>query len=153
MDSTTLRRTVVALTAIGLLALPTTGAASGGGKDYTKNGATGDYAYGPLPPSGPAKDYDQNAATGDYSGWRSTQAPDAAPSSEPGSPALAQVATVAEAGGLDRSDAAIGAGAGATLAFGAVGLTAHVRRRRIVSPADRVAGGSGIVRRGPMTGT
>jgi uncharacterized protein (TIGR03382 family) len=142
MDSTTPRRTIVALTAIGLLALPTTAAASSGGKDYTQNGATGDYAYGPLPPSGPAKDYDQNAATGDYSGWRSTEAPDAAPSSEPVSPAPAQVAPVAEPGGVEWSDAAIGAGAGATLAFGAVGLTALVRRRRIVSPAG--AGSAGV---------
>lgn len=142
MDSTTPRRTIVALTAIGLLALPTTAAASGGGKDYSQNGASGDYAYGPLPRSGPAKDYDKNAATGDYSGWRSTEAPDAAPSSEPVSPASAQVATVAQPGGLDWSDAAIGAGAGATLAFSAVGLTALVRRRRIASPAG--AGSSGI---------
>jgi hypothetical protein len=142
MDSTTPRRTVLALIAIGLLALPTTGAASGGGKDYTQNGATGDYAHGPLAPSGPAKDYDKNAATGDYSGWRSTEAPDAAPSTEPVSPAPAQVATVAEPGGLDWSDAATGAGVGATLAFSAVGLMAVVRRRRIVSPAG--AGSSGV---------
>lgn len=142
MDSTTPRRTIVALSAIGLLALPTTGVASGGGKDYTKNGATGDYAYGPLPPSGPAKDYDKNAATGAYSGWRSTDPPDAAPSTEPVSPAPAKLATVAEPGGLDWSDAAIGAGVGATLAFGTLGLTAVVRRRRIVSPAG--AGSSGV---------
>jgi uncharacterized protein (TIGR03382 family) len=142
MDSTTPRRTIVALTAIALVALPTTGAASGGGKDYTKNGATGDYAYGPLPPSGPDKDYDKNAATGAYSGWRSTEPPDAAPSTEPVSPASAQVATVAEHRGLDWSDTAIGAGVGATLAFGALGLTAVVRRRRSVSPAG--AGSSGV---------
>jgi type II secretory pathway pseudopilin PulG len=142
MDSTMPRRTIVALTAIALLALPTTAAASGDGKDHTKNGATGDYAYGPLPPSGPAKDYDKNAATGAYSGWRSTEPRDAAPSTEPVSPSPAQVvATVADPGGLDWSDAAIGAGVGATLAFSAVGLTAVVRRRRIVSPAG--AGSSG----------
>ena len=29
------------------------------------NGATGDYAHGPLPPDPPAKDYSQNSATGD----------------------------------------------------------------------------------------
>jgi hypothetical protein len=34
-------------------------------KDYSKNGATGDYAHGPLPPDSPAKDYSKNAATGD----------------------------------------------------------------------------------------
>jgi hypothetical protein len=34
-------------------------------KDYSKNGATGDYAHGPLPPDAPAKDYSRNAATGD----------------------------------------------------------------------------------------
>jgi hypothetical protein len=34
-------------------------------KDYSKNGATGDYAHGPLPPEAPAKDYSKNAATGD----------------------------------------------------------------------------------------
>jgi hypothetical protein len=34
-------------------------------KDYGKNGATGDYAHGPLPPEVPAKDYSKNAATGD----------------------------------------------------------------------------------------
>jgi hypothetical protein len=144
MDSTTPRRTIVALTAIGLLVLPTTGAASGGGKDYTQNGASGDYAHGPLPPSGPAKDYDKNAATGDYSGRRSTEAPEAAPSSEPVSTSRAQVAPVAEPKGLDWSDATIGAGAGATLAFSAVGLTAVVRRRRIVSPAG--AGSSGAAK-------
>jgi hypothetical protein len=144
MDSTTPRRTIVALTAIGLLALPTTVAASGDGKDYAKNGATGDYAYGPPLPSGPAKDYDKNAATGAYSGWRSTERPDAAPSTEPVSPSPAQVATVAEPGGLDWSDTAIGAGIGVTLAFSAFGLTAVVRRRRIVSPAE--AGSSGVAR-------
>jgi hypothetical protein len=141
MDSTTPRRTIVALTAIALLALPTTAAASGGGKDYTKNGATGDYAYGPLPPSAPAKDYDKNAATGAYSGWRSTEPPDAAPSTEPVSPASAQVATVAEPGGFELSDAAIGAGVGVAFAIGAFGLTAVVRRRRIVSPARAESSG------------
>jgi hypothetical protein len=65
MDSTTPRRTTVALTAIALLALPTTAAASEG-KDYSKNAATSAYEHGPLPPSGPAKDYDKNAATGAY---------------------------------------------------------------------------------------
>jgi hypothetical protein len=143
MDSTTPRRTIVALTALALLALPTTAAASGDGKDYTKNGATGDYAYGPLP-SGPAKDYDKNAATGAYSGWRSTEPADTAPSTEPVSPSPAQVATVAEPGGLDWSDTAIGAGIGVTAAFSAFGLTAVVRRRRIVSPAE--AGSSGVAR-------
>jgi hypothetical protein len=142
MDPTTPSRTLLALIAIALLALPATGTASGGGKDYSQNGATGDYAYGPLPPSGPANDYNKNAATGDYSGRRSTEAPDAAPSTEPVSPAPAQVATVAEPGGLDWSDAAIGAGAGATLAFSALSLTAVVRRRRIVTPAG--AGSSGV---------
>jgi hypothetical protein len=34
-------------------------------KDYSMNGATGDYAHGPLPPDPPAKDYSQNSATGD----------------------------------------------------------------------------------------
>jgi hypothetical protein len=34
-------------------------------KDYSMNGATGDYAHGPLPPNPPAKDYSQNSATGD----------------------------------------------------------------------------------------
>lgn len=139
MDSTMPRRTIVALTAIALLALPTTAAASGDGKDYTKNGATGDYAYGP----GPAKDYDKNAATGAYSGWRSTEPRDAAPSTEPVSPSPAQVvATVPEPGGLDWGDAAIGAGVGATLACSAFGLTAVVRRRRIVSLGG--AGSSGV---------
>jgi hypothetical protein len=135
MDSTTPRRTIVALTALALLALPITAAASGDGKDYAKNGATGDYAYGPPLTSGPAKDYDKNAATGAYSGWRSTERADAAPSTEPVSSSPAQVATVAEPGGLDWSDAAIGAGVGAALAFSAFGLTAVVRHRRIVSPA------------------
>jgi hypothetical protein len=142
MDSTTPRRTIVALTAIALLALPITGAASGGGKDYTKNGASGDYAHGPLPPSGPAKDYDKNAATGVYSDWRSTERPDAAPSTVPVSPSPAQVATIAESGGFDWSAAAIGAGVVVALAFSALGLRAVVRRRRIASPAR--AGSSGV---------
>jgi hypothetical protein len=30
------------------------------------NAATGDYAHGPLPPSGSAKDYSKNGATGEY---------------------------------------------------------------------------------------
>ena len=29
--------------------------------------ATGDYAHGPLPPAAPTKDYSKNGATGDYS--------------------------------------------------------------------------------------
>jgi hypothetical protein len=44
---------------------------------------TGDYAHRPLPPAGPAKDYSKNGATGDYSpepqaqtGSRSDGAPD-----------------------------------------------------------------------------
>jgi hypothetical protein len=29
-------------------------------------GTTGDYAHGPLPPAAPAKDYSMNGATGDF---------------------------------------------------------------------------------------
>jgi hypothetical protein len=36
-----------------------------GVKDYSRDGATGDYAHGPLPPDAPAKDYSKKAATGD----------------------------------------------------------------------------------------
>jgi hypothetical protein len=134
MDSTTPRRTIVAVTAIALLALPATAAASGG-KDYAKNAATGAYERGPLPPSGPAKDYDKNAATGAYSGWRDTNGPEAARHTQPAGPSPAQVVTIAKPSGFDWSDAGIGAGVGIALAFSAVGLTAVVRRRRIVSPA------------------
>jgi hypothetical protein len=45
--------------------------------------SAGDYAHGPLPPAAPAKDYSKNGATGDYStepeaqtGSRSDDAPD-----------------------------------------------------------------------------
>jgi hypothetical protein len=45
--------------------------------------ATGDYAHGPLPPAAPSKDYSKNGATGDYStepeaqtGSRADGAPD-----------------------------------------------------------------------------
>lgn len=140
MDSTTHRRTVVALTAIALLALPNTAVSAA--KDYEKNAPTSAYAHGPLPPSDPAKDYDKNAATGDYSGRRSTERPEAAPSTEPVSPSPAQIVTVAAPSGFDWSDAAIGAGV--ALAIGALGLTTVVRRRRIVSPA--AAGRRGVTR-------
>jgi hypothetical protein len=35
--------------------------------------ATGDYAHGPLPPAAPTKDYSKNGATGDYSTRPDTQ--------------------------------------------------------------------------------
>jgi hypothetical protein len=44
--------------------------------------ATGDYAHGPLPPAAPTKDYSKNGATGDYSTQPNTQAgsrPDGGP--------------------------------------------------------------------------
>lgn len=140
MDSTTHRRTIVVLTAIALLALPTTAVSAA--KDYAKNAPTGAHAHGPLPPSDPAKDYDKNAATGDYSGRRSTDSPDAAPNTERVSPLPAQNVTVAGSSGFDWSDAAIGAGV--ALATGALGLTTVSRRRRIVSPA--AAGRRGVAR-------
>jgi hypothetical protein len=35
-------------------------------KDYSLNGATGDYARGPVQSDPPAKDYSKNSATGDF---------------------------------------------------------------------------------------
>jgi hypothetical protein len=35
-------------------------------KDYSLNGATGDFAHGPLASDPPAKDYSKNSATGDF---------------------------------------------------------------------------------------
>jgi hypothetical protein len=100
-------------------------------KDYSQNGATGDYARGPLPPPAPAKDYSQNAATGDYSrSWRA-EAP-----GEPVSAFPKQVVTAAKPGDVfSWDDAAIGAGVGLVLALVACGATVALARRRIASPA------------------
>jgi hypothetical protein len=100
-------------------------------KDYSKNGATGDYPHGPLPPPAPAKDYSKNAATGDYAGWRRAEAPGESVSASP-----VQVVTAAKPGDFfDWDDAAIGAGVGVVLALVAGGATAAAARRRIPSPA------------------
>jgi hypothetical protein len=109
--------TVLTVAAVALLAFPSV---AGGATDYSKNAATGDYAYGPLPPSGPAKDYSKNAATGEH-------APAATPS--------VQVIRVAADRGFAWDDASIGAGVALALALIALGATTAIRRRRIASAA------------------
>jgi hypothetical protein len=92
-------------------------------KDYSRGGATDDYAYGPLPPAAPVKDYSENAATGDFSGWRG-----AGESREPTSASPVRVVTAAEpADFFDWDDAAIGAGVGVVV--GGLAAVAVVRRR------------------------
>jgi hypothetical protein len=120
MKSRTHKSTVVALAAVALLALP---AVATSATDYSKNGATGDYAHGPLPPAVSAKDYSKNGATGDY-----------VPAETPS----VQVETVADNGGFAWDDAAIGAGVALALALIALGATTLIRRRR-ASPAGTTA--------------
>jgi hypothetical protein len=117
MTSRPRRSTIVALAAAALLAFP---AAASSAVDYSRNAATGDYAHGPLPPSGLTKDYSKNGATGDYT---------------PADTQSAQVVTVADNGGFDWGDAAIGAGVALAFALVALGATTVIRRRRFASPA------------------
>ena len=91
-------------------------------KDYSKNGATGDYA-----PAKVYKDYSKNGATGDFT--------PAVHHPVTVVPVVRTVRTAQSSRGFAWSDA--GAGAGVMLAIVLVaGLTARqVRRRRIPAPA------------------
>lgn len=111
-------------------------------KDYSKNGATGDYAHGPLPPPAPIKDYGMNSATGEYSGWRGVPEP-----REPVSASPVQVVTAAKPGDFfDWGDAAMGASVGFLFALFAGGTAVALTRRRIASPATE--GLAGLTRTG-----
>jgi hypothetical protein len=99
-------------------------------EDHSTGGRTGAFAHGPLPPPGPVKDYSKNGATGNYSAWRG-----AAASREPVSASPVQDVTAAKPGdAFDWDDAAIGAGVGVCLALVAGVATAAVARRRIALP-------------------
>ena len=107
---------------VAALALALAPAAAGAAslKDYSKNGATGDFA-----PAISHKNYSLNGATGDYTPATTTK---------PAAPTV-RVVRVTEDSGFAWSDAAAGAATVllVTLLAG-VGLR-RIRRRRIVAPS------------------
>jgi hypothetical protein len=85
-------------------------------KDYSQNGATGDYA-----PQKIYKDYSKNGATGDYSPPVTTTAP--------------AVRVAAAHQSFAWGDAALGSGSTLVLVMLAGASARRIRRRRIPAPA------------------
>jgi len=91
---------------------------SSGAKDYSRNSVSGDFTPA-KPSSAPVTDYSKNAATGKF---------------VPYVPAAAGTTPVGDTNpsddGSDWAIAAVGAGAGIALLFGAVGLSSRNARRQ-----------------------
>jgi hypothetical protein len=118
MGSKLSNRMVPSLAALALAVTPAA-AAAGPSKDYSKNGATGDYT-----PAIVHKNYSLNGATGDY----------AATSTTPVQPGV-RIVRVTESRGFAWSDAGVGA-ASVLLATLLAGLgTRRIRQRRIAPPS------------------
>ena len=118
MGSNLSRRIVLPLAALAL-ALASPGAAAAGtvGKDYSKNGATGEYA-----PAIVHKNYSLNGATGDY-----------VPQIKHAQPTV-RVVRVQQSPGFDWADAVVG-GITVLLAALLAGVTTRrIRSRRIAAP-------------------
>ena len=117
MGSTNYRRIAVPLSIAALALAPATGASAGQFKDYSQNGATGDYA-----PQRVFKDYSKNGATGDFT--------TAVTSSTPTTVAVAH-----DQSSFSWGAAAVGAASTLILVLLVGATSRRVRRRRIPAPS------------------
>lgn len=118
MGSINYRRVAVPLSIATLALAPVTGASAGAVKDYSKNGATGDYA-----PQRVHKDYSKNGATGNF-----------APAVTNSVPATVAVAHDDQSS-FSWGAAAVGAASTLLLVLVLSATSRRVRRRQIPAPS------------------
>jgi hypothetical protein len=117
MGSTNYRRIAVPLSIAALALAPATGASASPVKDYSQNGATGDYT-----PQRVFKDYSRNGATGDFTPAVTSSAP-------------TTVAVAHDQSSFSWGAAAVGAASTLILVLLVGATSRRVRRRRISAPS------------------
>jgi hypothetical protein len=117
MGSISSRRVAVALAAAVLAVLPA--GAAGMSKDYSLNGATGDYSAQKA-----HKNYAMNGASGDF-----------APATKVAQPSI-RIVRVQENSGFAWGDAGVGMGAALLVLLGGMATGRRIRRRRPSAPSS-----------------